>query len=582
MDSTRRTILWIIFSVSLFMLYENWQRFNGRPTLFGPAVPAQPVASGSAPHGPTDDVPIASTTAGSVPAAGAVPPSTNNPAATAAASDVPSPTAPVKGERVEVRTDLYAIDLNTIGATIDRVELLKYRDTADTQQNFVLLDQTPGYYYVAQTGLVGGAAANGAAPSLPTHRTPFTAVPGPRALEPGQDTLDVAFEAQAGGVKLVKTYTFRRGSYQIGVRHAVTNVGDQPVSPQLYLQLVRDDKAPAGGSRFYSTYFGPAVYSNVDKFQKVSFSDIEKGKGPDKHVAHADEGWVAMLQHYFVSAWIPSDGPRDYYTDKLDSNLFRAGLREPLGTLAPGTTLDNDARLYVGPTDERTLETVAPGLDLVRDYGWTTILAKPMFWVLEKIHAFIGNWGWSIILLTIGIKLVFFPLSAASYKSMARMKNLAPRMKELQARHKDDRAKLNQATMELYRTEKINPMGGCLPIVIQIPFFIALYSTLLASVEMRGAPWLGWIHDLAAPDPFYILPVIMMASMFIQYKLNPAPPDPTQAKMMLFMPLVFGVTFFFFPAGLVLYWVVNNLLSIAQQWQISRMHGDRRPGLKAA
>ena len=573
---TRRTILWIIFSVSLFMLYENWQRAAGKPTMFGPAIsqPAttQPVAAGSAPHVPTNDVPVASTTPGSVPAAGAVPPTTNNPAATTPASDVPSATAPAKGERIAVRTDRFAVDFNTIGATIDRVELTAYRDSADNAQNFVLLDQNPGYYYVAQTGLVGTTAA-----SLPTHRTPFTAVPGARDMAEGQDTLDVVFEATSGGVKVVKTYTFHRGSYEIGVKNAITNVGDQPVSPQLYLQLVRDDKAPAGGSRFYSTYYGPAVYSEAEKFQKVSFSDIEKGKSPDKHVAHADEGWVAMLQHYFVSAWIPSAGPRDYYTDKLDANLFRVGLREPLGTIAPGATLDNQARLYVGPTDERILENVAPGMDLVRDYGWTTILAKPMFWVLEKIHGLIGNWGWSIILLTIGIKAIFFPLSAASYKSMARMKNLAPRMKDLQTRYKDDRAKLNQATMELYRAEKINPMGGCLPIVVQIPFFIALYSTLLASVEMRGAPWLGWIHDLAAPDPFYILPVVMMVSMFVQFKLNPAPPDPTQAKMMLIMPLVFGVTFFFFPAGLVLYWVVNNLLSIAQQWQITRMLGERKP-----
>ncbi len=576
---TRRTVLWIIFSVSLFMLYENWQRFNGKPTMFGPPVASQPAAPGSAPHGPTDDIPVASTTPGSVPASGSALPTSNNPAATTAASDVPSATAPAKGERLSVKTDLFAVELDTIGAALDRVDLLAYRDSGDTSQNFVLLNRSPDYYYVAQTGLV--ASVPGA--SLPTHRTPFTALPGPRTLEDGKDTLDVAFEAQSGGVKLVKTYTFHRGSYEIGVRHAVTNVGDQPVSPQLYLQLVRDDKSPAGGSRFYSTYYGPAVYSEAEKFQKVSFSDIEKGKGPDKHVAHADEGWVAMLQHYFVSAWIPTAGARDYYTDKLDANLFRVGLREPLGAIAPGATLNNDARLYLGPTDERILEKVAPGLDLVRDYGWTTILAKPMFWVLEKIHAVLGNWGWSIIVLTIGIKLVFFPLSAASYKSMARMKNLAPRMKDLQARHKDDRAKLNQATMELYKTEKINPMGGCLPIVVQIPFFIALYSTLLASVEMRGAPWLGWIHDLAAPDPFYILPVIMMASMFIQYKLNPAPPDPTQAKMMLIMPLVFGVTFFFFPAGLVLYWVVNNLLSIAQQWQITRMLGEKKPKqLKAA
>jgi YidC/Oxa1 family membrane protein insertase len=571
---TRRTILWIIFSVSLFMLYENWQRASGRPTLFGPppVTSSQPAAPGSAPQVPTNDVPVASVAPGSVPAAGAASPTANNPAAATPGSDVPSVTTPARGEQVKVRTDRFAVDLNTIGATIDRVELLAYRDSVDTANNFVLLDQNPGYYYVAQTGLVGTTATG-----LPTHRTPFTPLPGPRTMEDGQDTLDVSFEATSGGLKVVKTYSFRRGSYEIGVKHTLTNVGDQPVSPQLYLQLVRDDKAPAGGSHFYSTYYGPAVYSEAEKFQKVSFSDIEKGKGPDKHIARADEGWVAMLQHYFVSAWIPAAGTRDYYTDKLDANLFRVGLREPLGTIAPGATLDNQAKLYLGPTDERILENVAPGLDLVRDYGWTTILAKPMFWVLEKIHALIGNWGWSIILLTIGIKLVFFPLSAASYKSMARMKNLAPRMKDLQERYKDDRAKLNQATMELYRTEKINPMGGCLPIVVQIPFFIALYSTLLASVEMRGAPWLGWIHDLAAPDPFYILPVIMMASMFIQYKLNPAPPDPTQAKMMLIMPLVFGVTFFFFPAGLVLYWVVNNLLSIAQQWQITRMLGEKKP-----
>lgn len=560
---TRRTILWIVFSVSLFMLYENWQRFNGRPTMFSPppATQGAPAAAGSAPHAPTDEVPRASTTPGSVPTASTTSSSTPS-------TGLPSAgTEPVKGENVAIETDLFKADVNTLGASLDRVVLLAYRDSADPKQNFVLLDQTPGYFYVAQTGLVGGSA-------FPNHRTMFKVLPGPRTLADGQDTLALTFEAQSGGVKLTKTYTFHRGSYQIDVRHAITNVGDQPVTPQLYLQLVRDDKAPAGGSHFYSTYYGPAVYSDAERFQKVSFSDIEKGKGAEKHIKSANDGWIAMLQHYFVAAWIPAAGQRDYYTDRLDANLYRVGLREPLSSIDPGTTLDNDARLFVGPTDERLLEKVAPGLDLVRDYGWTTILAKPMFWVLEKIHAVVGNWGWSIVLVTLLIKLAFFPLSAASYKSMARMKNLAPRMKDLQERHKDDRAKLNQAMMEMYRAEKVNPMGGCLPILIQIPFFIALYSTLLASVEMRGAPWILWIHDLAAPDPWYILPVIMMASMFVQYKLNPAPPDPTQAKMMLIMPLVFGVTFFFFPAGLVLYWVVNNLLSIAQQWQITRMMGD--------
>ncbi len=575
MMDTRRTVLWIVFSVSLFMIWDNWQRFNGRASMFGPPVAVQPAASGSAPHGPTDDVPSASTTLNSVPTAGAT-----GAAASTAASAGPStaaPATPAKGERVAVHTDLLAVELNTLGAAVDKVELTAYRDSADTKQNFVLLDQTPGYIYVAQTGLVGASAGNAALPpAFPTHRSAFTVVAGPRALEAGKDELSVAFEAEGGGVKLTKTYTFHRGTYQIDVRHAVTNIGAQPVAPQLYLQLVRDDKTPAGGSRFYSTYYGPAVYSDTKRFQKVSFDDITKGKAPDKHIAHADDGWVAMLQHYFVSAWIPAAGPRDYYTDKLDADLFRVGLRETLGSIAPGATATNDARLYVGPAIERRLETIAPGLELVRDYGWTTILAKPMFWVLEKIHSLVGNWGWAIIGLTVLIKAVFFPLSAASYKSMARMKNVAPRMKELQERHKDDRAKLNQAMMELYRVEKVNPAGGCLPIVVQIPFFIALYSVLLASVEVRGAPWLGWIHDLAAPDPFYILPVIMMASMFVQFKLNPPPPDPTQAKIMMIMPLVFGVTFFFFPAGLVLYWVVNNLLSIAQQWQITRMMGDRK------
>jgi YidC/Oxa1 family membrane protein insertase len=283
-----------------------------------------------------------------------------------------------------------------------------------------------------------------------------------------------------------------------------------------------------------------------------------------------------MVQHYFVSAWLPAAGERSIYTEKVDTNLYRVGVRQPLGTIAPGATINNDAEFFVGPQEERLLESVAPGLDLVRDYGWTTVLAKPMFWLLEKLHGVIGNWGWAIVALTVLIKLVFFPLSAASYKSMARMKNVAPRLKVIQEKYKDDRMKMNQAMMELYKTEKINPMGGCLPIVIQIPVFISLYSTLLASVEMRGAPWLGWIHDLAAADPFYILPVVMMISMFVQFKLNPTPPDPMQAKMMMIMPLVFGVTFFFFPAGLVLYWVVNNTLSIAQQWQITRMLGGKK------
>ena len=347
MDSTRRTILWIIFSASLFMLYENWQRFNGHPTLFGPPVPAQPAAGGSAPHVPTDDVPVAGTTPGSVPAAGAVPPTTTNPVAgtTAPATDVPSATAPAKGEQIAVRTDLFAVDLNTLGATIDRIELLKYRDTADTQQNFVLLDQTPGYYYVAQTGLVG--AAGGV--SLPTHRTPFTAVPGPRALEPGQDTLDVSFEAQAGGVKVVKTYTFKRGSYQIGVRHAVTNVGDQPLSPQLYLQLVRDDKSPAGGVALLQHLLRPGRVQRPREVPEGQLLRHREGQGAGQ-ARRARRRRLGRDAAALLRRRRGSRRPGRATTTPIAStpNLFRAGLREPLGTIAPGATLNNDARLYVG------------------------------------------------------------------------------------------------------------------------------------------------------------------------------------------------------------------------------------------
>ncbi len=560
MMDTRRTILWVIFTMSLFFLWDNWQRYNGHASMFSSAPAVKAPASVSAPSsGTANDIPAATPTTTASPARAAIPASVDP--------------APVASERIQVRTDLLAVDLDTLGGELRRVELLKYQDTEDAKRNMTLLDLSPERTYLAQSGLVGGSSEAGA---LPNHKTIFTLLPGVRTLAEGQDQFEVSMQAETGGVRLIKTYTFKRGSYEIGVRHEVINTGTAPVVPQLYLQLVRDGNNPAGGSRFYSTFTGPAVYSEAGHFQKVGFSDIEKGKAPDEHVASASDGWVAMLQHYFVSAWLPAAGERSIYTEKVATNLYRVGVRQSLGSIAPGAAVKNDAELFVGPQVERLLEKTAPGLELVRDYGRTQLLAKPMFWLLEKLHVIIGNWGWAIVALTALIKAAFFPLSAASYKSMARMKNVAPRLKVIQEKYKDDRMKMNQAMMELYKTEKINPMGGCLPILIQIPVFIALYSTLLASVEMRGAPWMGWIHDLAAPDPFYILPVVMMVSMFVQFKLNPTPPDPMQAKMMMIMPLIFGVTFFFFPAGLVLYWVVNNILSIAQQWQITRLLGDKK------
>jgi len=387
--------------------------------------------------------------------------------------------------------------------------------------------------------------------------------------------LSISFESPVkGGVKVIKTYTFTRGSYVIGVDTKVQNVGTAPVTPRLYMELVRDD-SPVETPRFSHTFIGPAVYTEQHHFQKMTFSDIDKGK--EDFAPSADNGWVAMVQHYFASAWIPQQGvKRDIYVQKIDPALYRVGVQQPLQTIAPGQTVDVQSRLFAGPEEERMLEGIAPGLELVKDYGMVTIIAKPLFWLLEKIHSYVGNWGWSIILLTLLIKAVFFPLSAASYKSMARMKTITPRMTQLRERYKGDPQKMNAELMALYKTEKVNPFGGCLPVVVQIPVFISLYWVLLSSVEMRGAPWVLWIHDLSQADPFYILPVMMAVSMFLQTRLNPTPPDPVQAKMMMFMPLAFSVMFFFFPSGLVLYYVVNNVLSIAQQYYITRMMGQKK------
>jgi YidC/Oxa1 family membrane protein insertase len=350
----------------------------------------------------------------------------------------------------------------------------------------------------------------------------------------------------------------------------------------LYTEIVRDGSedakvGPFGGAFSASTYTGPAIYTDSDKFIKIPFVDLEKNKFIAPSQINAGQpAWVAVVQHYFASAWIPDAKlVRDIYSGRLDNNLYRVGMQSQLGTIATGTTITANAQLFVGPQEERMLEKIAPGLELLKDYGYLTILAKPIFWLLEHIHNIVGNWGWSIILLTILIKFVFFPLSAASYKSMARMKEVQPRLMAMKEQYKGEPQKLNQAMMEMYRKEKINPLGGCLPVLIQIPVFISLYWVLLSSVEMRGAPWVLWIHDLSVPDPYYILPVIMAVSMFVQTKLNPTPPDPVQAKVMLYMPIIFSIMFFFFPAGLVLYWVVNNLLSIAQQWQINKLFGKK-------
>ena len=558
MDINKRTILWIVFAVSLVVLWNDWMVSNGKQSMFSMTPPAA-VATAPA-NAPVSTVPGA--------AAGAVP--------GVALADASA----LKSEIITVTTDVFKADIDTAGGVIRRLELLKFKEPTHpgwfggcfglskdcqtnrgTEKNEVLFDQGGGKTYLAQTGLLGAAG-------LPNHNTVFAARPGVRTLDNGNQ-VQVVLEGTQGGVKLTKTFTFKRGDYVIDVRHDVTNTGTAAVAPSLYLQLLHDGTKPATDGFFNSSYTGPTLYTSTDHYQKLKFDDIEKGK--DSHATKATDGWIAISQHFFVSAFIPAaNAAREIRTEKVATNLYSISTVQPLGTVAPGATVSTDARLYSGPQDEKRLEAVAPGLDLVKDYIWLTIIAKPIFWVMTQLHNVLGNWGWTIVAFTILIKLLFFPLSAAGYRSMAKMKVVAPKMTAIRERFKNDPAKMNQATMELYKKEKINPLGGCLPILVQMPVFLALYWVLQSSVEFRGAPWVLWIQDLSQHDPWCILPILYAISMFVQQKLNPAPADPMQAKMMLFMPLIFSVMFFFFPSGLVLYWVVNNLLSIAQQWVINK------------
>ncbi|HVL59375.1 MAG TPA: membrane protein insertase YidC [Burkholderiaceae bacterium] len=551
---TQRTILWVIFTMSLLFLWDAWQRHTGQPSLFGGAPPkTQPAdAPGAAPGpvgGPAGDA--------SVPTPAVVPTP-----ATPATAAAPAPGAPATSQQaIVLQNDVLSLQIDPIGGTVKYAELLQHRD-ASGRGNQMLLQDQPGQIYLAQSGLIGPGGAN-----FPTHRTPFQVV-GQRDVSPG--VKELRLQAESGGLRVTKVYTLERGSYVIGVRHELQNLTGDTLSPTLYTQLTRDANPPPGESYFYSTYTGPVVYTDESKFTKVAFSDIEKGK--QQHPKAARDGWVGIIQHYFVSAWVPHppDAPREFYTRRVDTNLYSVGSMQPAGSLAPGATATVESKLFVGPQIQDVLAAVAPGLELSVDYGWLTVFAKPLFWLLNALHSLVGNWGWAIVLLTIVVKLAFWPLQAASYRSMARMKKVTPRLMQIRERYGNDRMKMNQAMMELYKTEKINPLGGCLPIVVQIPVFIALYWVLLASVEMRNAPWVLWIQDLAVPDPYFILPLVMAGTMFIQVKLNPTPPDPMQAKMMMFMPLIFSVMFFFFPAGLVLYWLVNNVFSIGQQWVIMR------------
>ncbi len=567
MNDIRRTILWVIFGFSMVLLWDQWQVHNGqKPTFFPSATTASKAAAPAS-------APSAASTA-SVPggAPSSVPsPMTNGATSTPGVVAVPgsAPAAPLLAskERIVVATDVFTLTFDTEGGSIVKSSFNKFKDMTDKTSGFILLDESVNRVYLAQTGLIASGA------SLPTHKTVMTAVPGERTLKDGQNELVVKFESpEVGGVKLVKTYTLRRGAYDIGVRHEVINNGASAVSPQLYLQLVRDGNKPPGESSFYSTFTGPAIYTEAKKYQKIEFKDIENNKVDVEK--SASNGYVAMVQHYFASAWILGDGiKRDLFERKVDNNLYAVGMITSLDTIAAGTTRSLESKFFVGPQEEKVLEALAPGLELVKDYGWLTILAKPLYWLLDKLHGFIQNWGWSIVALVLLLKIAFYWLNAKAYASMAKMKAINPKITEMRERLKDKPQEMQQAMMKMYKDEKVNPMGGCFPIMIQIPVFIALYWVLLSSVEMRGAPWVLWIRDLSSPDPYYILPVVMALTTMLQTALNPAPPDPMQAKLMWFMPLIFSVMFFFFPAGLVLYWITNNILSIAQQWVINTRMG---------
>ncbi|MBB4013628.1 YidC/Oxa1 family membrane protein insertase [Niveibacterium umoris] len=530
------------------MLWDAWQKHNQPKAL------ATANATQSATPTPTQSAP------GTSPDKPAM-----APAAVSAAERAKAP-------RLTVDTDMVHAEVSALGGDIVRLELKKHGANNAPDKPFVLFDDGRVHTYLAQSGLIGAG--------LPNHKTLFSLSQAKVVLKDGEEAVSVRLQApEHDGVKITKVLTFHRGSYVIDVGYEIDNGGVSALGGHAYYQLTRDNKEAESTAGFFGgaqTYTGPAFYADAEKYTKISFKEIEKKEA--KLPKPASDGWVAMVQHYFVSAYAPKAGQREFFTDELGGGLFTAGVIQPLAVIAAGQKATVSVPLYVGPQEQEKLSALAPGLDRVVDYGRLAIIAEPIFWCLSWLHKLVGNWGWAIIALTVLIKLAFFPLSAASYKSMAKMKTIMPRMKRIQEQYKDDRMKMNQEMMELYKKEKVNPMGGCWPMLIQMPVFIALYWVLLGAVEMRQAPWLGWITDLSLKDPFFVLPIIMGVTSLIQMKLSPSSPDPVQQKVMMFMPIFFTVMMAWFPSGLVLYWVVNNMLSIGQQWYITRMFGgDAKP-----
>lgn len=547
----KRSILMVALAATAYALVLKWNQDYGQPasptqnvaiTNGNSSLPTVPSASGAV----NSDVPSAT-------------------ASNAAQAKTDTPAA-VSKEFIRVKTDVLDLAIDPRGGDIVQLSLPKYPRRED-QPNvpFQLFDSGNERVYEAQSGLVG---TNG--PDATVEGRPLYATAQPTyQLADGQDALTVDLTFSKDGVGYTKRFSFKRGEYDLGVSYSIDNKGTKNWSGNLFTQLKRDNSPDpsAASATGTSTYLGAALWTSSKPYTKVSMKDIDKGALQES----VQGGWVAWLQHYFVTAWIPTaTDANNVYTRKDLNGNYIIGATGPAVTVAAGAHVETGATLYAGPKIQTKLAALSPGLDKTVDYGYLWFIAEPIFWVLQHIHALLGNWGWSIICLTMMIKLIFFPLSAASYKSMARMRAVAPKLALLKEKHGDDRQKMSQSMMELYKKEKINPLGGCLPIVVQMPVFLALYSVLLESVDMRQTPWMFWITDLSSKDPFFILPIIMGATMFLQQQLNPTPPDPMQAKVMKLMPIIFTFFFMFFPAGLVLYWVVNNCLSITQQWFITR------------
>ncbi len=536
-----RILLVGALALTLMMLYQAWQQD------YGP----KPVAVEQAAFEGAADLPGAPQSEG---------------ASVSAGGDGPSRNMLESGGRIRVVTDVINAEIDSMGGDLRRVELPAYPVSIEAKdQPFVLMsDNGDSDLFIAQSGLLAAGDAK-----APSHRDAFGYEKQEYSLADGEETLVVplVWRDEASGIEVIKRYTFTRGSYSVAVDTEVRNSGSAEWRAHPYRQLQRSEPMQES-SMFMYTYTGGVIYSEEEKYEKIEFDDMRESDLK----RNITGGWAAMIQHYFLSAWIPGEADNNsYYSKTADGGRYILGMFSPEMRVAAGESVTNSATLYTGPKIQDKLEVLSPGLELTVDYGFLTIIAKPLFWLLQLIHGVVGNWGWAIILLTVLIKAAFYKLSAASYKSMAQMRKLQPKLQSLKERYGDDRQAMGEQMMKLYREEKINPLGGCLPILVQIPVFIALYWMLMESVELRQAPFMFWIQDLSIADPYFVLPIIMGATMLIQHKLNPTPMDPMQAKVMMVLPIVFTFFFLFFPAGLVLYWVVNNTLSIAQQWYITRV-----------